>query len=94
MRSVRRDICGMERSANLTVPPQPIKVETSANHVLRTARSVRASSNVLNARMASNPSPSHAEPIVQRTPSVWMMCASSVPSLVMSVLLLMFAIAV
>ena len=94
MRSVRRDICGMERSANSIVPPQPIKVETSANHVLRTARNVRASSNVLNAKMASNPSPSPAEPIVQRTPSVWMMCASSVPSLVMSVLLLMFAIAV
>ena len=94
MRSVRRDICGMERSASSIVPPQPIKVETSANHVLRTARSVRASSNLLNARMASSPSPSPADPSVRRAPSVWMMCASSVPSLVMSVLLLMFAIAV
>ena len=94
MTNARRGICGMERSANSTVPPQPTRVEVSVNHALRTARSVRASSNVLNARMASSPSPSPADPSVRRAPSVWMMCASSVPSLVMSVLLLMFAIAV
>ena len=35
VRSVRKGICGMERSANSTVPPQPTRVEPNENHVLR-----------------------------------------------------------